>query len=116
MAKKDRHSQLLKKEAGKTGRIEIPLPSGSRLDVLTRRGIGTEIELNSDPEKLRMAASRLKEAIDTEIAKKGVLKVPQPAMANAAEAMRAEKVQGIVSNLKGSKTLPVSKSQASSKR
>ena len=115
MAKKDRHSQLLKEEAGKTGRIEVPLLSGSRLDVLTRRGIGKEIEQDNAPEKLLMAASRLKEAKDMGIAKKVVLKVPQPHMANAAKAMKAQQVSGLVSNLKGSKVLPVPKSRAPSK-
>lgn len=62
MAKEDRHRQLVKQEAGKTGRTEIPLPSGARLDVLTRKRIGKEIELDNSPERLHTAVSRLKEA------------------------------------------------------
>lgn len=115
MPKRDRHAQLLRQEASKTGRTEVALPSGARLDVLTRRGIGKEIELSDDPEKLRMAASRLKEAKDTGLANKVVLKVPQPNMTDAAKAMRVERAQGIVSNLKGSKLLPVPKSRVRSR-
>jgi len=115
MAKGDRHRQLLKQEAGKTGQTEVPLPSGGRLDVLSRSGIGKEIELDSAPEKLLMAASRLKEAKDTGIAKKVVLKVPQPNMADAAKAMKVQQVRGLISNLKGSKVLPAPKSRARSK-
>ena len=115
MAKGDRHRQLVKQEAGKTGRTEVPLPSGARLDVLTRRRIGKEIEQENAPEKLLMAASRLKEAKNMGIAKKVVLKVPQPHMTDAAKAMKAQQVSGLVSNLKGSKVLPVPKSRAPSK-
>jgi len=43
MAKEARHRPLVKQEAGKTGRTEVPLPSGARLDVLTRKCIGKEI-------------------------------------------------------------------------
>ena len=115
MAKQDRHRQLLNKEAGKTGQTEVPLPSGSRLDVLTGTGIGKEIELNNDPEKLGMAASRLKEALNSRIARKVVLKVPQPNIPDAVKAMKKIKVQGTVSNVKGSKVIPVPKSRARSK-
>lgn len=112
MAKKDRHRQLLNKEAGKTGRTEVPLPSGARLDVLTRSGIGKEIERDSAHEKLLMAASRLKEAKDRGIAKKVILKVPQPNIPDAVKAMKKVKVPGTVSNLKGSKVIPVRKPRA----
>lgn len=112
MAKQDRHRQLLNKEAGKTGETEVVLPSGSRLDVLTRRGIGTEIELGSDPQKIRMAASRLKEALNSGIARKVVLKVRQPSIPNGVKAMKKSGVQGTVSNLKGSKVIPVQKPRA----
>ena len=109
MAKRDRHRQLVRREAGKTGKTEVPLPSGSRLDLLTRRGVGKEIELANDPEKLRLAVSRLKEAKDKRIAKEVILKVAQPNMPDGVKVMKELKVEGIVSNLKGSKALLVPK-------
>jgi len=109
MAKRDRHRQLVRREAGKTGKTEVPLPSGSRLDLLTRRGVGKEIELENDPEKLRSAVSRLKEAKDKRIAKEVILKVAQPNMPDGVKVMKELKVEGIVSNLKGSKALLVPK-------
>lgn len=112
MAKIDRHHQLLRKEVGKTGQTEVTLPSGSRLDVLTGTDIGKEIELNNDPEKLQMAASRLREALNSRIARKVVLKVPQPNMPEAVKAMKKTKVPGTVSNLKGSKVIPIPKPRA----
>lgn len=112
MAKIDRHHQLLRKEAGKTGQTEVTLPSGSRLDVLTGTDIGKEIELSDEPEKLQMAASRLKEALNSRIARKAVLKVPQPNIQDAVKAMKKTKVPGTVSNLKGSKVLPVKNPRA----
>lgn len=112
MAKQDRHHQLLNKEAGKTGQTEVVLPSGSRLDVLTGTDIGKEIELSNDPEKLQMAASRLKEALNSGIARKVVLKVPQPNIPDAVKAIKKTKVTGTVSNLKGSKVISVQKPRA----
>ena len=109
MAKRDRHRQLVRREAGKTGKTEVPLPSGSRLDVLTRRGTGKEIELDNDPEKLRLAVFRLKEAKDKGIAREVILKVAQPNMPDALKVMEELKVEGTVSNLKGSKALLVRK-------
>lgn len=112
MAKIDRHHQLLRQEAGKTGQTEVVLPSGSRLDVLTGTGIGKEIELSNDPEKIQIAASRLKEAFNSRTAREVVLKVPQPNIPDAVKAMKKTKVPGTVSNLKGSKVIPVQKPRA----
>lgn len=109
MAKRDRHRQLVRREAGKTGKTEVRLPSGSRLDVLTRRGVAKEIELYNDPEKLRLAVSRLKEAKDKGMAKEVILKVAQPNMPDGVRVMEELKVEGTVSNLKGSKALIVRK-------
>jgi len=77
--------------------------------VLTRRGIGKEIELDNDPEKLRLAVSRLKEAKDEGIAKAVILKVSQGNMPDGIKVMEELKVEGILSNLKGSKALLVPK-------
>lgn len=100
MSETTSHRKAKGKAAGKNGRKEIKLTSGKRLDASTKSGkTVTEIERSGDLNKLKLAASRLKERRST----RKVLQVPQKDMQKAVEAMKIKKVHGTVKNMGGTK-------------
>ena len=98
------HKDAKKKAAGKSGKTEVPLKSGKRLDAQTKKK-ATEIEISGDSDRLRKAAKRLKESKKPQ----KVLKVPEKDMKKASDAMKKEGVSGTVKNLSGKKRKSVRK-------
>lgn len=99
MAESDTHRKTKFRSAGFGGQVEVPLPSGRRLDALSWNGVwGTEVELSGSFDRMLLAASRLRESG----ARQKVLKVPQRYMRMAAAALRAEGVSAWVRNMDGS--------------
>lgn len=93
------HKRLKRREAGRSGRTEVPLRGGkSRLDVAMKRR-AKEIERSGSLERLKEAAKRLKMSGKPQ----KVLIVPQKDMSKAARAMRDVGVNGTVKNLRGTK-------------
>ena len=92
------HRRAKNKAAGRSGRTEVPLKSGKRLDARTPKR-ATEVERSGTSAGLARAAQRLKESR----ASQKVLQVPQKDMAEAAEAMKAGNVSGTVKNMSGTK-------------
>lgn len=92
------HRRAKRKAAGKSGQTEVLQRGGTRLDAQSKT-TATEIERSGSPQLLRKAAQRLKKSSKP----KKVLRVPQPDMGKASEAMKSERVPGTVSNLGGTK-------------
>jgi len=100
MGKSQSHKRAQSKAAGRSGKTEVKMPGGSRLDAKTKSGkTATEVERSGDPARLKQAAARLKASR----AKQKVLQVPQKDMNTAAEAMKKAKVSGSVKNMGGTK-------------
>ncbi len=95
MSESKRHKQLKRRAAGSSGRTEVPLQGGGRLDAATKRR-ATEVELS---ENFPAAASRLQRSGLNQ----KVLQVPQQDMPKARAAMRAAGVGGTVKNLSGTR-------------
>jgi hypothetical protein len=98
MAEKQIHKEVKAKAAGPSGKTEVPIKGGRRLDAATG-GRAIEVETSGSPQRLRQAAQRLKGS------GKGqhVLVVPQKDMPKAREAMTKTGVRGTVRNLSGTK-------------
>ena len=93
------HQRVKRREAGKSGRTEVPSQKGKRrLDVKTPKR-AKEIERSPSMDRLRQAADRLKKSRKPQ----KVLIVPQSNMAKAAKAMREVGVSGTIRNIKGTK-------------
>ena len=100
MAESISHKAAKRRAAGKSGKTEVPLTGGRRLDALTKsRGRATEVERSGNQRSLETAAKRLKSSG----ASQKVLQVPQKDMDKASEAMRSTKVSGTVKNMAGTK-------------
>ena len=98
MSETKSHKRAKRKAAGKSGKTEVPLKGGGRLDAASRRR-ATEVERSGDPEKLHLAAKRLKRSRKPQ----KVLQVPQKDMTKAVAAMKDEGVSGTVKNMGGTK-------------
>lgn len=98
MGETQTHKKLKQKAATSSGKTEVRLSSGKRVDALSsRRAI---IVARSDKgQSLELAAKRLKESGKPQ----RVLQVPQKDMERAVEAMKKAGITGTVKNLKGSK-------------
>ena len=92
------HKLAKLKAAGKTGKTEVPLKGGGRLDAQTK-GRATEVERSGNLKKLKKAVERLKRSKK----RQKVLQVPNQDMGKAAAAMRDVGVGGTVKNMKGTK-------------
>ena len=104
MSESESHRRAKNKAAGKKGKTEVALPRGKRLDAITGEGSrATEIERSPNRAQLEKAARRL----GASKALNKVLKVPQPNMDTAADAMRAAGVCGKVENITGTKSRQV---------
>ena len=108
MGESQSHKSRKRKAAGKTGRTEVPLPHGKLLDALSGTDIATEIE-RGGPEGIKRAVGRLKVALDSGIARKVVLTVPEANMRPAYREMRRQRVGGLLTNLGGTKRIHVPK-------
>jgi len=108
MPEKSTHKSVKSQVAGKTGRKEVPLKGGRRLDVATKHK-AAEIERGGFP-RLVKAAERLRDSRRSQ----KVLIVPSTSMTKAREAMRKVGVSGTVRNLSGSKRSYVPKAMKSS--
>jgi hypothetical protein len=104
MAEKSTHKRTKSEVAGKTGRKEVPIKGGRRLDVMTKHK-AVEIE-RGGPSQLEKAAERLKSSRKSQ----KVLVVPSKSMSQAREAMRKVRVSGTVRNISGTKRSYVPKS------
>jgi hypothetical protein len=98
MAEKSTHERMKTKMAGKTGKKEVPIKGGMRLDVKTRHK-AVEIERSKSMSSLKKAATRLGESGKSQ----KVLVVPQTSIKSAREAMREVGVSGTVRNISGTK-------------
>lgn len=96
MAEKSTHERMKTKMAEKTGKKEVPIKGGMRLDVMTRHK-AVEIERSKSMSSLKKAATRLEKSGKSQ----KLLVVPQTSMKSAREAMRAVGVSGTVSNISG---------------
>jgi hypothetical protein len=101
MSESKAHKRAKWRAAGWGGAVEVPLPSGRRLDALSRDGRrGTEVETSGDFALLLLAISRL---VESGVPKK-VLRVPQRHMRMAAAALRHAGVSAWVQNMYGSES------------
>ncbi len=97
MAEKSTHKRLKSEIAGKTGRKEVPIKGGRRLDVVTKHK-AVEIE-RGGPSRLEKAALRLKDSRKSQ----KVLIAPSKSLSKAREAMRKVGVSGTVRNISSTK-------------
>lgn len=110
VAEKRAHKEAKRREAGKSGKVEVPLRSGKRLDAVTQRR-AIEVERSGSPTRLTHAAQKLKASGG----RQHVLVVPQQHMAKAREAMRKAGVAGTVKNLAGTRAQHVGAKRATLK-
>ncbi len=101
MPESEAHKRAKAKAAGKTGKQEVPLRGGKKLDA-ARKDTAIEVERSGNVEA---AAHRLK--ISGKAQK--VLQVPLKDMAKAREALRNTGIGGTVKNMSGSKVSRVPK-------
>ena len=86
------HKILQSKAAGRTGKTEVSLPSGKRIDARSSSGIITEVQ--RVPGGIRKSVSRLKEGLDSGVGRKARLRVPVNSVGDAYKEMRRQKVRG----------------------
>ena len=98
MAESKSHKRAKRKAAGKSGKTEVPLKGGGRLDARTKI-TATEIERSGTLRGLEAAARRLKRSRK----RQKVLVVPQRDMDNAVAAMKKVGAGGTVKNMSGTK-------------
>lgn len=103
MSKSASHQRAQAKAAGRSGRTEVPLKGGKRLDAQQGRR-ATEIERSGRSAPLIQAAKRLRASGCSQ----KVLQVPQKDMGKAASAMRKVGIQGSVKNMVGTKRRSIS--------
>ncbi|MCY1046056.1 hypothetical protein OV208_32385 [Corallococcus sp. bb12-1] len=102
MAESRAHQRAKFRSAGFGGQIEVPLPSGRRLDALSWNGVwATEVETSGSFGRLQLAVERLLESG----ARQRVLKVPYRHMRLAAAVLRSMDVSAWVRNMDGSEEL-----------
>ncbi len=97
MTEKSTHKRVKSEVAGKTGRKEVPIKGGRRLDVMTKYK-AVEIE-RGGPSRLEKAAQRLKDSRKSQ----KVLVVPSKSMSKARQAMRKAGASGTVRNISGTR-------------
>ncbi len=92
------HKRAKSKAAGKTGKTEVPLTRGRRLDAQSGNK-AIEVERSGSPQGLTKAAQRLKASGKPQ----KVLQVPQQDIPKAVKAMQKVRVKGTVKNISGTK-------------
>lgn len=111
MAEKPTHRRVKAREAGKTGKTEVRVRGGGRLDAATQRR-AIEVETSGSPARLKHAAEKLK----VSGRRQHVLVVPERDMPKAGDAMRRARVTGTVKNLSGTKSRRVALPKAQPSR
>ncbi len=101
MPESEAHKRAKAKAAGKTGKQEVPLRGGKKLDA-ARKDTAIEVERSGN---VKAAARRLKISCKA----KKVLQDPLKDMAKAREALRNAGIGGTVKNMSGSKVSRVPK-------
>ena len=104
MSESESHKRAKRKAAGKSGTTEKKLPSGKRLDAVTKKK-ATEVERSGTRQGLRKAVKRLKESGKSQ----KVLVVPHKDISKVIDAIKRENVSGTVKNIKGTKRSSVRK-------
>jgi len=104
MPEKTTHRRAKTEAAWKSGRKEVRIKGGRRIDVMTKNK-AVEIERGGSPQ-IEKAAQRLKASRKPQ----KVLTVPSQSMSKARQAMRKVGVSGTVRNLAGTKHSYVPKS------
>ena len=110
MPEKSTHKRLKSKVAGKTGRKEVVIKGGKRIDVMTKFK-AVEIE-RGGISQLEKAARRLKASRKSQ----KVLIVPSKSISKAKQAMRKAGISGTVRNISNTKRSYVPKKTKTSKR
>jgi len=98
MSESASHRRAKRRAAGFSGRTEVPLPGGGRLDAATRRR-AYEVERSGNMQRLVKAAERLARSNRPQ----RILQVPDGDMSKATQAMRQAGVCGTVTNLTGTR-------------
>jgi hypothetical protein len=104
MPEKSSHKKAKAEAAGKSGRKEVRIKGGRRVDAMTRKK-AVEIE-RGGAAQLKKAAQRLKASRKPQ----KVLTVPSQSMSKARQTMRKAGVSGTVRNLAGTRRSYVPKS------
>jgi len=104
MAESESHKRAKSKAAGKSGKTEVPISRGRRLDATTKNK-AIEVERSGTNAGLEKAAKRLKDSKKIQ----RVLIVPNTDLRKAAEAMKKLKVTGTVKNMSGTKRISIVK-------
>lgn len=104
MGEKTSHKRAKSAAAGKSGKTEVKILGGRRLDATTKKR-AIEVERSGTSSGLEKAAKRLKSSGKSQ----KVLQVPQKDMPKAAKAMKKVGVSGTVKNMGGTKRRSVSK-------
>lgn len=104
MTETQSHKRAKSKAAGKSGRTEVPISRGRRVDAVSKNR-ATEIERSGSISNLEKAARRLKASGRTQ----KVLQVPQKDMPKASKAMKSVGVGGTVKNMSGTKRRSIPK-------
>jgi len=104
MAESSSHKKTKNKAAGKSGKTEVPISKGRRLDATTKIK-AIEIERSGNKSGLEKAAQRLRDSRK----KQKVLQVPEKDMDKAADALRKVNISGTVKNLSSTKRKRISK-------
>ncbi len=104
MSESKSHKDAKRNAAGRSGKTEVPLSGGRRLDAATPKR-ATEVERSGNQKALEKAAGRLKSSGKPQ----RVLQVPEKDMGKAAAAMRSRRVSGTVKNMGGTKSRSVPK-------
>ncbi len=92
------HKEAKTKAAGKSGRTEVPVKGGRRIDAATSYR-AVEVERSGALTRLEEAARKLRDSGKSQ----HVLIVPQKDMKKAQQAMRDVRITGAVRNLSGTK-------------
>jgi len=111
MAETTSHKKAKSKAAGKSGKTEVPISRGKRVDAMTKKR-ATEVERSGSSASLDKAAGRLKSSGKPQ----KILQVPQKDMSKAVKAMKKVGVGGTVKNMGGTKRISVSKKSKSIKK
>ncbi len=98
MAESPSHKRAKSKAAGKTGKTEVKLSRGRRLDAQSAKK-ATEVERSGSSQGLVKAARRLKASGKPQ----KVLQVPQQDIPKAVKAMQQVGAKGTVKNMSGTK-------------
>lgn len=99
MPERQSHKKAKLEAAGKTGRTEVKISGGRRLDAMTKKR-AVEVETTGAPARLRQAARRLQGSGKPQ----RVLVVPQRDFPKARQAMQRAGVSGTIRNLTGTRS------------